>query len=92
MTFSHSRPVTIEWGDCDRAKFHMPSSFGDPVVIESRVEKFGRTSFDITHRLMKGDKLGVECWETRVWVGRHPDDPARLKAAPIPQEVIDRFA
>ncbi len=75
-----------------RAKFHIPSSFGDLVRIESRVEKFGRSSFDVAHRLMKDDALGVECWETRVWVGRHPDDPERIKAVPIPPEVIEKFA
>lgn len=74
-----------------RAKFHTPSTFGDNVVIESRVEKFGRSSFDVYHRLMKGDVLGVEGWETRVWAGRHSDDPARIKAMPIPQELIDRL-
>jgi 4-hydroxybenzoyl-CoA thioesterase len=26
-----------------------------------------------------------------VLVGRHPDDPARLKSAPMPQEIIERF-
>lgn len=74
-----------------RARFHVPSSFGDPVRIESMVEKFGRTSFDVRHRLMKGDILAVECSETRVWAGRHPDDPERIKGVPIPQEVIDAF-
>ncbi len=74
-----------------RAKFHVPSTFGDPVRIVSHIEKFGRSSFDVAHKLFKGDVLGVECWETRVWVGKHPDDPARLKAMPIPQEVIEKF-
>ncbi|WP_264714978.1 acyl-CoA thioesterase [Limobrevibacterium gyesilva] len=79
-----------------RGKFHVPSTFGDEVVIESRVERFGRSSFDIYHRLLKpddagGEVLGAECWETRVWVGRHPDDPARMKAVPIPAEVIAKF-
>lgn len=74
-----------------RGKFHTPSSYGDDVTIESRVEKFGRSSFDVTHRLMNGDRLGVEGWETRVWVARHPDDPARIKAMPIPEDVITKF-
>jgi 4-hydroxybenzoyl-CoA thioesterase len=138
-SFTHTRSVTIEWGDCDparivhypryfvmfdwstaelfhaalgmtkrlftakygivgfpmvdtRAKFHAPSTYGDEVTIESRVEKFGRSSFDVAHRLMKGGTLGVECWETRVWVGKHPDDPARIKAVPIPEDVIASFA
>ena len=33
----------------------------------------------------------ARAFETRVLVGRHPDDPARLKSAPVPQEIIERF-
>ena len=74
-----------------RAKFHIPSTFGDAVVIESRMAGFGRSSFEVAHRLLKGDALAVECTEKRVWVGRHPDDPARLKGVPIPPEIVAAF-
>jgi 4-hydroxybenzoyl-CoA thioesterase len=74
-----------------RAKFLVPSSYGDEVVIESRVEKFGRASFEVYHRLLKEENLAAECWEKRVWVARHPDDATRIKAVPIPEEVIARF-
>jgi 4-hydroxybenzoyl-CoA thioesterase len=74
-----------------RAKFLVPSSYGDEVVIESRVEKFGRASFEVFHRLLKGEVLAAECWEKRVWVARHPDNPAGIKAVPIPEEVIAKF-
>ncbi|MFT8242828.1 acyl-CoA thioesterase [Roseomonas sp. BN140053] len=76
-----------------RAKFHRPSTFGDPVRIDSRITAVHRSSFEVEHRLLhEGDVLAVEGFETRVWVGRHPDDPARIKAQPIPEEVIARFA
>jgi 4-hydroxybenzoyl-CoA thioesterase len=74
-----------------RAKFSRPCTFGDEVVIESRVEKFGRSSFDVHHLLTRDDALCVECWESRVWVGRHPDDPKGIKGVPIPAEVVARF-
>ena len=70
-----------------RARFIVPSTFGDVVVIESRVARFGRSSFDVHHRLMKGEVLGAECWETRVWSGRHPDDATRMVGVEIPAEV-----
>jgi len=76
-----------------RAKFHVPSSFGDEVTIESSVAEFRRSSFEVRHRLLRADgALGVEGFETRVWVGRHPDRPDGIKAQPIPEEVIARFA
>ena len=74
-----------------RAKFLVPSSYGDEVVIESRVERFGHASFEVYHRLLKGEVLAAECWEKRVWVARHPDDVSKIKAVPIPAEVIAKF-
>jgi 4-hydroxybenzoyl-CoA thioesterase len=74
-----------------RGKFHIPSKFGDRVTVETRIAGFRRSSFDVEHRLMKGEALAVEGFETRVWVGRHPDDPERIKAQPIPEEVMALF-
>jgi 4-hydroxybenzoyl-CoA thioesterase len=55
------------------------------------LEEFRRSSFKIRHRLLKGDELAVECLETRVWAKRDPDNPGRIKALPVPDEVIRRF-
>ena len=74
-----------------RARFLIPSAYGDRVVVESQVTEFRRSSFDVEHRLLKDGKLAVEAWETRVWTGRHPDDPGRYKAAPIPEAVVAAF-
>jgi 4-hydroxybenzoyl-CoA thioesterase len=74
-----------------RAKFYLSSTYGDWISIESRVESFKRSSFEVTHKVFKGDALAIEAYETRVLVGRHPDDPARLKSAPMPEEIIARF-
>ena len=41
--------------------------------------------------MFKGEALAIEAFETRVLVGHHPDDPSRLKSAPMPQEIIERF-
>ena len=137
--FVHTRPTTIEWGDCDpagivwfpryfglfdastvalfkaalglkkvelmarfdmagfpmvdtRAKFHTPCAFGDEVVIKSHVAQFRRSSFDIEHRLMRGETLCVEGFETRVWTMNDPDNPGRLKSKPVPQEVVDALS
>ena len=74
-----------------RAKFHIASTHGDWITIESRIESFGRSSFEVTHKVFKGEALAIEAFETRVLVGRHPDDPNRLKSAPMPDEIIARF-
>ena len=74
-----------------RARFVIPSKFGDEVLIESTVAEFRRSSFDVRHRLLNGGRLAVEGFETRVWAGRHPDIPGGIKSRPIPDEVIARF-
>lgn len=79
------------------AKFFVPSTFGDDVVIETRVVKFGRSSFEIAHRLLRpgpdgGEIVAIEAREVRVWAGRDPDDPKKMKPKAIPQEVIRRLS
>ena len=74
-----------------RARFVLPSRFGDEVVIETEVKEFRRSSFDIQHRLLKDGELAVEGFETRVWVVRHPGDPSKIKAQALPDEMIARF-
>jgi 4-hydroxybenzoyl-CoA thioesterase len=74
-----------------RAKFYIPSTHGDWIAIESRIEKFNRSSFDVVHKVTKNGELAIEGFETRVLVRRHPDDPAKLKSTPVPAEVIAKF-
>ena len=73
------------------ARFIVPSVFGDVVTIESTVVEIGRSSFRMQHRLLRGDTLAVEGHEARVWAGRDPADPAKLKGKPIPDEVIAKL-
>ena len=74
-----------------RAQFLSPAKYGDDVIAETTISEFRRSSFDVRHRVHNGDKLAVEGFETRVWVGTHPDDANRIKAIPITQDVIARF-
>jgi 4-hydroxybenzoyl-CoA thioesterase len=74
-----------------RANFSMPSKFGDDVLIETTIREWGRSSFKVHHRLLKGTRLAVEGFETRVWVGRDPDNPGAIKARAIPRDLIERF-
>jgi 4-hydroxybenzoyl-CoA thioesterase len=75
-----------------RARFLLPTRFGDEVTIESAVVACRKSSFTIEHRLTKAGAVAVEGRETRVWVVRHPEDPERMKSHPIPAEVVTRFS
>ena len=74
-----------------RARFLIPTRFGDDVTIETTITMFRRSSFDVRHHLSKNGTLAVEGLETRVWVR---GDPTRgtMKSAPVPQDVIERLS
>jgi 4-hydroxybenzoyl-CoA thioesterase len=74
-----------------RAKFYIPSTHGDWIAIESRVESIKRSSFEVIHKVFKGEALAIEAWETRVLVGHDPQNPDKLKSAPFPAEIVDKF-
>lgn len=74
-----------------RGVFKIPSRYGEDIVIESVIGEFRRSSFDVKHRILKGSSVAAEAFETRVWAGVHPDDPAAIKGYPIPAEVIAAF-
>ena len=78
-----------------RAKFLLPSSFGDDIIIETRVTAIRNSSFDLEHRVFKpspeGEVLAIEASEVRVWAGPHPDDPKRLKARKLPEAVVRKL-
>ncbi|WP_157016369.1 acyl-CoA thioesterase [Mesorhizobium xinjiangense] len=71
------------------AKFIVPSRYGDVIAIESRVTGFGRSSFDVEHRVFKDDALAIEAREKRVWAEPHPDEPGRIRGAALPVEVVE---
>ena len=71
-----------------QARFIRPTRFGDDVSVESTIA-FGRTSFDVTHRLSLTGELCAECTEKRVWTVRDAD--GRMKSHPVPPEVLTAF-
>jgi 4-hydroxybenzoyl-CoA thioesterase len=74
-----------------RARFRVPTRFGDEVRIETQVVSVGRSSVKLEHRLFLGDTLASEGSETRVWAVRDPNNPERVKSEPIPAEIAERL-
>ena len=134
-SFTNTRTVRIEWGDCDaagiiyypnyfrifdastahlfeaalgmtkfemfknlefsgwplvrtQARFVKPTRFGDDVEVTSTV-KFGRTSFEVEHKLSLKGELCAECSEKRVWTLR--DAQGQLKSHPVPAAVLAKL-
>lgn len=73
------------------AQFRKSSTWGEEIEIESQVSEWGRSSFKIDHRVLRGDELALTGFERRVWVARDPDDPAKVKSVPIPEVVLEKF-
>ncbi|MBV9076499.1 MAG: acyl-CoA thioesterase [Methylobacteriaceae bacterium] len=69
------------------ASFRRPARYGDLLTVRSTVVEVGRTSFVVRHEARLGEAVAVLGRERRVWAGPHPDDPAGLKALPIPADL-----
>ena len=71
--------------------FRRASQHGEKLVIESHVEKFGRTSFVIRHVFRDGSgAIAAEGTETRIWAKKE-GDARSLKAIAIPADVKRRL-
>src|SRR5436305_9845924 len=62
-----------------RSQFFIPLRFGEETIVETTILRFGRSSFDVQHRMLKGEALAVECFETRVWTRMIPSGASSLK-------------
>jgi len=62
---------------------------GQPIILYFSQRITDKAAVERALRL--GDQLAIEAFETRVLVGRHPDDPDKLKSAPMPKEIIAKF-
>jgi 4-hydroxybenzoyl-CoA thioesterase len=71
-----------------RARFLKPTRFGDDVTVESTIT-FGRSSFEVEHKLSLNGETCVECSEKRVWVVR--DANGKLQSHPVPEAVLNKF-
>jgi 4-hydroxybenzoyl-CoA thioesterase len=69
-------------------KFLAPCRFDDEIVVESEVSEWGRSSFTVRHRILNGGTLAVDGFEKRVWAVADPERLGRIKAEPIPREIM----
>jgi acyl-CoA thioesterase FadM len=69
--------------------FKRPLYFGDVALCTSRVERFGNTSFVVGHEFRQGDNPDPVATgnEVRVWGYAEADNPAKLLARAMPEEI-----
>ncbi|WP_428249436.1 acyl-CoA thioesterase [Ferrovibrio sp.] len=74
------------------AKFHGPAAVQDSIAVHSRILEWGRSSFQVGHRIQRQDgTLLVEGREKRVLAQPDPAQPGKLKGLPIPADMIRRL-
>ena len=73
------------------AVFRRASQTGEKLVVESRVSRFGRTSFTISHVFRDAaGEVAAEGSETRIWAKKE-GDARTLNAVPMPADVRKRL-
>ncbi|MGE0446202.1 MAG: acyl-CoA thioesterase [Vicinamibacterales bacterium] len=69
-------------------EFHRPATFGDQLVVVSRVARWGDSSFDLEHEVRRGEDLVATATARRVWTRR---EGARLAGVTVPDDIRRRF-
>ena len=68
-------------------KFIRPTTYGDQLEVHTCIEEWREKSFVMKHELKRGGELLAEAREVRVFAMRQAEDPARIKAVPVPAEI-----
>ena len=75
-----------------QASFKVPCWPGDKLEIESWVSDWKEKTFTVRHVVRKAGRDHLEGREIRIWGVRHPEDPQRLRAIPMPEDVRTALA
>jgi 4-hydroxybenzoyl-CoA thioesterase len=68
-------------------KFIRPATYGERLQIETSVVEWGDKVFTHQHSVRRDGTLLCEGRETRAFCIKHPDDPDRIKAIPVPPDI-----
>ncbi len=68
-------------------RFVQPATYGQRLQIHTSVQEWRGKTLVQKHVVMRGDTLICEGLETRAFCIRHPDDPDRIKAVAVPENI-----
>ena len=71
-------------------RFMRPATYGERLQIHTSVQEWRDKVFLHRHVVQRGDTVLCEGQETRAFCIRHPDDPERIKAIPVPEDIRAR--
>jgi 4-hydroxybenzoyl-CoA thioesterase len=68
-------------------KFIKAVTYGETITITTHVDEWRAKVFVQLHRVTRADELVCEGREVRAFVKRDPQDPERLRAIPVPEDI-----
>lgn len=68
-------------------KFMRPATYGERIQVHTSVQEWREKVIVHKHVVMRGDTVLCEGTEVRAFCIQHPDDPGRIKAIPVPEDI-----
>ena len=68
-------------------RFISPATYGERLRVQTSILEWRSKVFIQKHIVKRGDTLICEGTETRAFCIRHPDDPTRIKAIAVPDDI-----
>jgi len=68
-------------------KFMRPATYGERIQVHTSIVEWREKVVIQRHVVMRGDVVLCEGLETRAFCTKHPDDPDRMKAIPVPADI-----
>jgi 4-hydroxybenzoyl-CoA thioesterase len=87
------RAIAERWGllgwplISTEGRFLVPVREGERLALETRISRWGRSSFDVAHRLRRDGRPVAEGFERRIWAAPRADGEPGLDPRPVPEEV-----
>ena len=68
-------------------KFMRPATYGERLQVHTSIAEWREKVVIQKHVVMRGDTVLCEGLETRAFCIKHPEDPDRIKAIPVPENI-----
>ena len=68
-------------------RFISPATYGERLRVHTSIQEWRNKVFIQKHIVKRGNTLLCEGTETRAFCIRHPDNPNRIKAIPVPADI-----
>lgn len=68
-------------------RFSRPATYGETLQVHTSIAEWRAKVFINRHVIKRGDEVLCEGTETRAFCIRDPDNPDRIKAIPVPEDI-----